>query len=219
MSAPKRAQEDPVKRSDEETQDEIEQIMSEIEQLQKEIGQTEAGPMPTPAARKAERPKPTLVKNDGPEIESGFTETDPLEEFRAGAGSSEGGMEDTIGEMKVEDTSSGNGAFDSEFEGGDMHEAMKETQEAIARASREVEEAFEESDEENSMRDHDDAGNGNDSALNMTLKGNMTLRLQYEVDGQTVTIGFADQCLHVKLADGTEFKVPMRRPAPVRRSA
>src|SRR5262245_17819832 len=120
MSAPKRAQEDAVKRSDEETQDEIEQIMSEIEQLQKEIGQADAGAMPAPAPRASNgaRPKPALVKpapsTDGPVIESGFTETDPLEEFRAG-GSGEPSMEDAIGDLKGEEPASG-GVLGSEGE-------------------------------------------------------------------------------------------------------
>ena len=43
----------------------------------------------------------------------------------------------------------------------------------------------------------------------MTLKGSMTLRLQYEFEGQEVTIGFTDGALRVTLADGTEFKVPV----------
>jgi hypothetical protein len=247
MSAPKRAQEDPVKRSDEETQDEIEQIMSEIEQLQKEIGQADAGPMPAPAARKAaDRPKPALVKTetgDGPMIESGFTDTDPLEEFRAEArANGEPSLEDTIGDLKGEESTGGalgsghdsdhDSDHDSEPEvtalsDDEPPETSSETREAIARASREVEEAFEdESDEslenieqEHAMRDHDDAGKGGDGALTMTLRGNMTLRLQYEIEGQTVTIGFADHALKVQLADGTEFKIPMRNRAPVRRTA
>src|SRR6185295_14540722 len=105
MSAPKRAQEDPVKRSDEETQDEIEQIMSEIEQLQKEIGSNE--PVAQPAARKSgeDRPKLKAVPtpaSDGPEIESSVTDSDPLEEFRAGAGGGGESMEDNLAHIKGE---------------------------------------------------------------------------------------------------------------------
>lgn len=229
MSVPKRATNDPVQRSDEETQDEIEQIMSEIEQLQKEIGQAPAGAIAVPNGQ--QRPKPQLVKTepalDGPTIESGVTESDPLEEFRAGAsGNSDASMEDTIGELKGEEGSRSGVLYDEEDEvreeqeEDDLPEASQETREAIARASREVEEAFEEKPEEKSMsvRDHHDDAGG-DGALTMSLRGNMTLRLQYEIEGQTVTIGFADQALKVQLADGTEFKIPMKSRAPLRRSA
>ena len=53
----------------------------------------------------------------------------------------------------------------------------------------------------------------------MTLRGNMTLKLQYELEGQVVSIGFTDQALRVQLADGTEFKIPMRGRSANRRAA
>jgi hypothetical protein len=219
MSLPKRSVEPTPKRSDEETQDEIEQIMSEIEQLQKEIGQTD--PTPRPVAAKGA----SHAHSDGPVISSGITETDPLEEFRAGAGAgdSDGGLEDTLGDLKGEETN-GKSVFDdeeleSEPEVLTMKEApetSKETREAIARASREVEEAFE---NEDGMHEHDESGKSGDGALTMTLRGNMTLKLQYETEGQVVSIGFADHALRVQLADGTEFKIPMRARVANRRAA
>lgn len=50
-----------------------------------------------------------------------------------------------------------------------------------------------------------------EGSLTLKLSGNMTLKLEYEVEGQSVVIGFNDGALEVLLADGTEFKVPMRK--------
>jgi len=47
--------------------------------------------------------------------------------------------------------------------------------------------------------------------LSMTLTGSMKLALKYEMDGQEVTIGFDSQFLHLSLADGSEFKIPVVR--------
>ena len=47
--------------------------------------------------------------------------------------------------------------------------------------------------------------------MTLSMSGSMTLRLNYEIEGQVVTIGFMDQILTVELADGTEFKIPLRR--------
>ncbi|MBC7690327.1 MAG: hypothetical protein H7222_01035 [Methylotenera sp.] len=48
-----------------------------------------------------------------------------------------------------------------------------------------------------------------EGALTMSLKGNMTLTLNYECAGQSVTVSFGEQFLKVQLADGTEFKIPV----------
>ena len=62
----------------------------------------------------------------------------------------------------------------------------------------------------------------NEGSLTMTFKGNMTLKLQYDFDGQCVTVGFSDGALKIELADGTEFKIPVhgrRGPGQIRRVA
>ncbi len=56
-------------------------------------------------------------------------------------------------------------------------------------------------------------------SLFLTLSGNMTLKLKYEFEGQEVTIGFAENCLKIELADGTELKVPVGKAAKPLRSA
>lgn len=50
-----------------------------------------------------------------------------------------------------------------------------------------------------------------DGVLTMRLTGNMTLKLSYECGDQEVSVGFYDNCLKVNLADGTEFKIPIRK--------
>jgi hypothetical protein len=224
--------------------DEIEQIMSEIELLQKEIGQVEAEAPAAPAPRQAQpaaRPKPTLVKSEGPKVETSIVETDPLEEFRA-SGGGEPSLEDTLADLRDDGGSGGGvlGALDEETEPemGDLSSPDIDREEALARAEREVEEAFDddgdaeldsrqleeihEEEIENSIStsiseddpmSHDEDKKTGDGSLSMTLRGNMTLKLQYEIEGQAITIGFTGDAMRVQLADGTEFKIPIRRGA------
>lgn len=63
-------------------------------------------------------------------------------------------------------------------------------------------------EEETMLNDHEDENNG---SLTMNLTGNMTLKLNYEVDGQEVSVSFVDHTMKVTLADGTEFKIPLNR--------
>jgi len=44
----------------------------------------------------------------------------------------------------------------------------------------------------------------------MTLRGDMSLELSYESGDQAVSLKFEDGMFIVSLADGTEFKVPMK---------
>jgi hypothetical protein len=50
----------------------------------------------------------------------------------------------------------------------------------------------------------------NAGELNMVISGEMTLKLNYQYAGQTVSIRFVDESLRVELTDGTEFKIPVR---------
>ena len=61
-----------------------------------------------------------------------------------------------------------------------------------------------------------DEDSGTESApengeLTLSLTGNMTLRLKYQYEGNDVMIGFKDHALQVRMSDGTEFKIPVRR--------
>lgn len=79
--------------------------------------------------------------------------------------------------------------------------AVKEPVEAAARA-------FAETTRERSAPK---ASTTEEGCLQMTLTGNMTLKLKYEFGGQEVTVGFSDHALRVELSDGTEFKIPIRK--------
>ena len=49
-----------------------------------------------------------------------------------------------------------------------------------------------------------------EGTLTMSLTGKMKLNLRYDFENWQVQIGFNDDALHVKLSDGTEFKIPVR---------
>jgi hypothetical protein len=148
--------------------DELEKIMSEIEELQNELEVTG-----TPATAE--------VQASGPSAGTELNTDDILKEIQANGLVDESNMEETLAELKSEDTGSSL-----------LDEPMTE----------EVEEITEKPMSSNT--------NG-DGSLTMTLTGNMTLKLKYEFEGQEVTISFADQALRVQMTDGTEFKVPVSR--------
>ena len=217
-----------------ESPDEIEQIMSEIEELQQEM----TAPAP-PSPFKASGPKLKMVSatvvDPEPSMTSGGgeVEEDILGEIQAGAGGgSDGGLEDTLGEMKG-DEGNGNGLLDQAIQAdvepkGHFVEPKAHFDEPKAHydevTEMDAEETEEEaatdtdtdSNEENMANNNDN--DGNPGTLSIQLKGNMTLKLNYEFEGQDVTIGFSEGALRVQLADGTEFKVPMgKKKVPLKR--
>ena len=163
-------------------------------------------------------------------------------------GGSDSSLEDTLGDLK-EEPSSGNGALDvvNETDEEQILEEESPVAAAIAAAAREEESELaptevEEPVDEQNVSDEDFASAeaeteeeimnhrnpqapiqtppAEEGTLTMTLKGNMTLKLQYDCEGQMVTVGFADGALKIALADGTEFKIPVGRgKAPLRRVA
>jgi hypothetical protein len=185
--------------------DEIEQIMSEIEELQQEMGE---GTAPEAAADPAPQ-------------EAG----DILDEFRAGGGS-ETSMEETLGSLQEEEGNpSGPNLIDQALEASQEEETAVAEAEAEAEAPADEEPVAEE--EEHSQGEvipmsprhaqkntpAADSPSTEQGSLTLTLSGNMTLSLNYECDGQSVTLGFHDHCLIIQLADGSEFKIPVRRAA------
>jgi hypothetical protein len=151
--------------------DELEKIMSEIEGLQQELEDS---------AQDESSPSVTLEEPVVPPMSGSLSqeEEDILKEIQASAQMSEG-MEDTLADLKSEDTGS----------------SILDEMEAVEAVT----------EEENPMKE--------DGSLTLTLKGNMTLKLKYEFEGQEVTVSFADQSLRVQMSDGTEFKVPVSRMA------
>jgi hypothetical protein len=156
--------------------DELEKIMSEIEELQNELEASE-----TPSATASATEADTGASSDD------LSSDDILKEIQANGLVDESNMEETLAELKSEDT------------GSSLLDEATEIQD----------------DQETEMAEipmSNTGGNsGNDGTLSMTLTGNMTLKLKYEFEGQEVTISFADQALRVQMTDGTEFKVPVAR--------
>ena len=50
-----------------------------------------------------------------------------------------------------------------------------------------------------------------DGSLKLSLTGQMQLQIAYEQNGSEITINFENDCLHVQLTDGTEFKIPLKK--------
>ncbi len=50
---------------------------------------------------------------------------------------------------------------------------------------------------------------GNDNTMTLSLTGKMNMRLNFDYQGQTIKIGFADQVLHLELANGADIKIPI----------
>lgn len=55
-----------------------------------------------------------------------------------------------------------------------------------------------------------DSHSGGPGTLSMTLRGDMQLELNYESGEQSVSLKFEGGMFVVELADGTEFRVPMK---------
>jgi hypothetical protein len=201
----------PVKPAAPGTDEEIEQIMSEIEELQQEMGESPApAEMEAPAA-------------EAPAAEAPAAEEDILGEFRAGAGGSDSSMEDTLSALPEDEeaTPAGPNLIDQALEASAEEEAP--VAEAPAEST-EPEETYAEAEEPSQgevipMTPRQNAkpaptpaaSTAEHGSLTLTLSGNMTLNLAYECDGQSVTLGFSDHCLLIQLADGSEFKIPVRR--------
>lgn len=185
-----------------ETQDEIEEIMSEIESLQQGLADApkskgSAAKLKAVPAQPAEPVFPDTTETPETNDEDLLGAGSGFEEFR-GSGE-EASLEETLGDMKGEE-STGTSLLDTP---DDAPDASEDT--AIIEAVEEEEEQ-----EEEVFMSNPSSGDG-DSALTLTLNGSMTLRLKYESDGQEVSITFVDNMLQIRLADGTEFKMPMNK--------
>lgn len=178
----------------EDSLDEINQIMNDIEKLQSK---------PTAEAEPASAPESTISMSDF-----------------GGGGSGEGGgsMEDTLGGLQ-EEASTG-GLLSSQ-------EPKVEEAEAVIPAAEDVqEEAVAEAavvpitkTVERPKMSKISNGAGAPGTLSMTLKGDMELELNYEAGEQSVALRFEDGFFIVQLADGTEFRVPMKNASASRKSA
>ena len=120
-----------------------------------------------------------------------------LEEFHKGA---DAPIEESLGDLKDEGTTEPTLLDDDESFSDELEETV-----ALH--------------EEKEMAHTTATNNSNEGSLTMTLNGSMTLKLQYEVEGQMVAVSFVDQTLVVKLADGAEFKIPLHRGNTAKKAA
>lgn len=105
-----------------------------------------------------------------------------LEDFGGGGGDAP--MEEILAALKVEEAE--NGVFENEAnEDSKMAAVPMKTRKSL-----------------------EGAEEGN---LTLKLSGKMTLTLQYECEGQELNVSFEEGCLFLRMADGTEFKVPLKR--------
>ncbi|MEO5969587.1 MAG: hypothetical protein ABIQ95_06640 [Bdellovibrionia bacterium] len=50
-----------------------------------------------------------------------------------------------------------------------------------------------------------------DNSLSMTVSGQMSLKLNFEVDGQEILVHFDSDMIFIQFSEGTEFKIPLKR--------
>jgi hypothetical protein len=170
------------------TESELQEIMQEIEQMEAETG---------PAPEAAE-----------------------MNEFRGS--SDDASLEDTVGELKEDPAAApGKSILDASAENEDgVHETADPTMNVapVSTGGSPVRAVSSGHGAGAGSGSHSGSqGNGAPGSLTMTLSGNMTLRLRYEFEGQDVTVGFDEGCFRVELADGTEFKVPVRKATALKR--
>lgn len=164
-------------------EDKIEDIIDEITQLQGEMAEASA-PKAEPESVIAE----ALTASDEPADDAG----EGVEEFRGGWG--DASMEESLEGIRAEESPSSS-ILEDEAEVVKLVEAAADELAAV------------DSNKESKMSD---TPNPSEGSLTMTLSGSMTLKLKYEFDGQEVAVSFNDGYLKVALADGTEFKIPVR---------
>ncbi|HLD99020.1 MAG TPA: hypothetical protein VJB59_02110 [Bdellovibrionota bacterium] len=195
------------------TQDEIDKIMSEIEDLQKELAS--ADPAPAGSSATDEPHEPDLKVIEGGESAE-EPSADAMGEFHASEG--DVSMEETLGDLKEEESSTGNSLLDQI--GTEQATAAEESETNMSLDNVESDNAgdfssdleTEEEVEQRPVRTSAPSRAGaSEGALTMTLTGNMTLSLKYDFEGEEVIVGFTDHTLKVQLSDGTEFKIPVRR--------
>ncbi|OFZ78936.1 MAG: hypothetical protein A2603_14640 [Bdellovibrionales bacterium RIFOXYD1_FULL_55_31] len=201
------------------TQDEIDKIMSEIEDLQKELASADSAPAGTSAADEPHEPDLKVIEG-GEGGESGESEDEPSADAMGEFHASEGdvSMEETLGDLKEEEPSTGNSLLDQI--GTEQATAAEESETNMSLDNVESDNAgdfssdleTEEEVEQRPVRTSAPSRAGaSEGALTMTLTGNMTLSLKYDFEGEEVIVGFTDHTLKVQLSDGTEFKIPVRR--------
>lgn len=190
--------------------DDIADIMSEIESLQKELDPVAGGPAhvaTASAAPMAEKPALRAVPNPAP--------SEPqvdMADFRGGSsGGDDVSLEETLGSMK-EEPSQGKSLLDVSSADEQVQAAL-DAEEDVPETKFDEVEPMSSVSEPKTLMERRMSSEKKDGELTLRLRGSMTLKLEYEMDGKEVAVGFEDDFLFVRLADGTEFKIPVRSQA------
>jgi hypothetical protein len=210
-----------VARVEAETHDEIDDIMAEIERIKNTMTTPIAGSSVETASESV-----TGSESSGP-----ASEAEVVQEVDFGAANTDAPLEETLGAIEVEEASGGvlsdsqpeivaasvesmpEGVFAGEPVEGVAPAAVMEAKEPfVPKLVPEMPSVSRATFQPIAPRSQSSRP-GESGSLSMTLSGSMTLSLKYEMDGQEVTIGFDDSFLHLSLADGTEFKIPVGRSA------
>jgi hypothetical protein len=197
-----------------ETQDEIAKIMSEIDTLQSSMAEAPAAAQPVPTEA-----------HDEPLAVEAVAEADPgitMQDFRGG--SDEPSMEETLG-SEIEEPAAGGLLAEATVPATEASAPVEapapvEGEARVPVAAKQEEATVTEfKPKAVPVAEPEPRGESQSGTLTLSLTGSMNLRLRYECEGQEVTIGFVDGALRVELADGTEFKVPVRRKGAGRAAA
>ncbi len=176
---------------------EINEIVNDIGKLQAELQKT-AEPV-------AQRPNLTVV----PDLPA----EPPVEghEFQGG-GSGEASLEDTLGSMKEEEPASGKSILDvAPAEPTPAPVVAAEAEPAAAVETVAQQSLEKEVEAEVSREIEENTSAAEDGSLTLKLTGKMKLKLNYEYSGNEVSVHFDEDFLHVEMADGTEFKIPVHK--------
>ncbi len=215
--------------------DEIEDIMKEINEIQKDLVSNSKKPdlkiVEKPAAVEEMSLNDFRGSSDEPGMEEMLgeikDESPPDAELTAG-GDVETVVDEAVenDEEEDDDDDDDDDAVETESEEQAEMNAAAEMEASTGEPGDELDQMLEEAEAEAAAANKQQAktpGKGfakpmvaeegeydtEESALSMTLSGQMKLNLKYAFSGQEVTIRFEDGALKVELSDGTEFKVPV----------
>ncbi len=196
---------------------EIEEIMSEIQGLRASIAQSQT----VPEVNSGEEASESMTQEAEIQAETIVAAETPVAEAVAPNEVPEEVQEEVPEEKKEEPK----GLLDMAIEADQQSETEEFSEDELEEIDEDELEALMEPDAEaqtaparvaavaaprvNSRNNADFDTDGNPS-VEMTLTGNMTLRLKYAFNGQQVSVGFKDQFLEVELSDGTQFRIPVR---------
>jgi hypothetical protein len=92
----------------------------------------------------------------------------------------------------------------------DLIESMHEAETKNETESMNITEAMDETESIHEPAPRGETGSAGGS-LSMSVTGNMTIQLNYQPTGHSVSVGFSSDWIHLKLADGTELKIPLKK--------